>query len=69
MLALGGFIIKKRVRYDKLKLRTDWFDKYLSFFDGIKFNMKRPKIYLIFPYIHRTLYAGVLIFLHDMPFF
>jgi len=28
LIALAVFIIKKRVKYTKLKLRTDWFEKY-----------------------------------------
>lgn len=67
-LAVGIYFFMKRfVLYKKLDKRTDWFDKFLTLFDGIKFNMKKPKAYLIFPYGLKTVYAIALVFLHDFP--
>lgn len=69
LIVAGGVFTKKYVFYSRLHKRTDWFEKYPSLFDGLKFNLKRVKIYLVFPFLIKTMYAAVLIFFHESPFY
>ncbi|KAL4476977.1 hypothetical protein ABPG72_011674 [Tetrahymena utriculariae] len=69
VLFLGGVLVKKYVFYQKLHKRTDWFEKYLYLFDGLRFNLKRAKYYIIYPYINKFAYAAVLVFFSGSAFY